>query len=62
LTNHPIGTLGVFVTTIGYSPSSITAASKSSYDILLTNLSNVTKDFTSYINKRKKGYKKKYNG
>ncbi|GBB94910.1 hypothetical protein RclHR1_02440004 [Rhizophagus clarus] len=45
---------GTFVTTVGYTKSSFEEAENSDYDIILTDLSNLIKKFTSYINKRTK--------
>ncbi|CAG8741420.1 7506_t:CDS:2, partial [Rhizophagus irregularis] len=41
----PPDTLGIFVTTIGYTESSV-------YDILLVNISNLIKQFTLYVNRK----------
>lgn len=54
LSKYSTGTLGIFVTTVGYTKSSFEEAENSDYDIILTDLSNLIKKFTSYINKRTK--------
>ncbi|CAB4409360.1 unnamed protein product [Rhizophagus irregularis] len=54
LSKYSTGTLGIFVTTVGYTKSSFEEAENSDYDIILTDLPNLIKKFTSYINKRTK--------
>ncbi|PKC58860.1 hypothetical protein RhiirA1_400361 [Rhizophagus irregularis] len=55
------GTLGIFVTTIGYTSSSLWVQ-KCKYDILLTNIDNLIKKFMSVLRKRKFGVRQNRGG
>ena len=54
MSNYSPETLGIFVTTVGYTQGSLEVAKKAKYNILLTNIDDLTNEFMPYANNHKK--------